>query len=833
MKKHISTIAILAGLLTPLPAMCADEVLVDAADTVAGLGAQIQIEGMGPQWNADIVVIPPYGEEILMPLIIKADGTAEAELVGKKTEVAGTYEVEIITGNETVGVGAFQVLPETVDLVKSTLQTNYQSLDADGRDSVRVTAVLRDRYGNTLSGRPLELISSRSSDTVAPLARETDENGTQEFEITTFEPGEISLRAMDLMSGKLLENTVEVAAGAGFGVGGYPPMPTYANPYNPYMQMYAPMPYQPQVASPSRPLYSGNRMVGSVVGNSLYGQVNGFDVVSRFNIDIPSELKVNVDTTIRITALDQGDRKVEDYTGLVLLSSTDPSALLPLEGRVQFLPQNLGEKVLTLGLRFKTPGEHLLHVEDSTNPNLNGQIAITVLGGSHGLDPTIEILSHENDEKISSSEIQLEGTGPPFINLIVTGGTDDVQGETDVDGKFSIAVKLNSGQVDHTLRVRDDSGMHDSGNIHLILDDVPPEITSVLFDPVEAIEGETVELTVEVEGEAEKVTVDINEKEYELFESSTQSGTFTLEFSAPEAGTYQPIVKAIDEAGNEVEIRNNLIVKNKGLPKVENVVASQKSGGITLSWDPIASERVDAYRIYVGKDPSDFLYTFDTDRASATATVTGLNPGTTYYFAVTALQDDRESEEKSEIIEFITPGIGLDITENDGALLIEWTNPVSDIPLSSYLLDYGVEPEKYTEQRTINGDMNAFQLHDLINDITYYLRLTPVDTTGNILHDFAAEGQGMPTNPNGGFNPREEPTVPPEVLPPGTIKPPDPPPGVHPGAPDLPIIGLPISIWVLIVISIIMFYMHWQRRKTLSLTMEFMKQMESQYRNHG
>jgi len=204
--KYISTVAILTGVFTPLSAVGA-EININAEDTVAGLGAEVVIKGMDSHRNSDLVIVPPFGDEILLPLIVDRDGTARAELIGKKTQSAGTYEVEVVSGNESIAFGSFEVLPETIDLIKSTLQTNYQSIDSDGQDSVRVSAILRDRYGNTLSGRPMELISSRSSDVITPLSRETDEDGTQEFNITTFEPGSISLRAMDLMSGKLLENT--------------------------------------------------------------------------------------------------------------------------------------------------------------------------------------------------------------------------------------------------------------------------------------------------------------------------------------------------------------------------------------------------------------------------------------------------------------------------------------------------------------------------------------------------------------------------------------------------------------------------------------------------
>ncbi len=732
----------------------------------------------------------------------------------------------------------------------SSIQSDYQAMDPNGEDTVQVTVILRDRYANPLSGRPVELISSRSADTITPLASETDANGTQVFEVTTKEQGQMTLRAMDLVSGKLIDDTLELSAGASSqAVGGYYPAPQYNQPY------YQPPSYNYQTYGPSAPALSnpqpnfgtpvpskpaGYNVIGSVMGRALYGQANGFDVISTFKIDVPPEMKVNDDATMKITAVDQNGKRVEDYTGTALLSSTDPTALLPLEGKIQFQPQNLGEKALTLGLRFRTPGEHFLHIEDSSDKEVNAQASITVSGGDDSMAPTLKVTSHKNNSTISSAEIKLKGEGPPFINLLVIGGKKDVSDETDQDGKFSIKIKLNDEQTDHTLRVRDESGRFDSGNIHLILDMEPPEIETIIFDPVTPEAGDTVTVTVKTEKDAKKVLMNLNDEELELQESETESGSFTIEFVAPEAGTYQPVVKAEDDAGNEIEMIANIIVKEAGLPQIENVIAKEKSPGtVELTWDAVEGDRVDAYRIYVGEKPNDFLYTLDTKKATSKAAIAGLEASKSYYFSVTALQGNRESEEKSEVIEYTTQGLGLKVSEQSNTLMLEWNDPPEGTTLSAYLLEYGAAEGSYSEQRTISGELRKFALRDIINGVTYYLRVTPVSTTGEVLREIADEISGTPKGPATAFTP-----TPAQQAPPGTFaKRPTTTPAprasastqgstqYHGGAPSTPSTGLPLPVWIAIAISGFFLYLHWHRRKTMKMTLDFMKQMESQYRS--
>ena len=293
------------------------------------------------------------------------------------------------------------------------------------------------------------------------------------------------------------------------------------------------------------------------------------------------------------------------------------------------------------------------------------------------------------------------------------------------------------------------------------------------------------------------------------------------------------VIRALDKAGNSAEVRMQLTVEPKALPVVTGLRATAKIEQVDLTWTPV-SEDVEGYRIYVGTEPGNYSSYLDSPDQRGGATVGGLKPGTTYIFAVTAIAGDRESKEKSAETTATALGLTLDVTPQDGGLMLEWSSLDSDIPLSSFILEYGVEAGNLTEKRTLNGDLRAYALRDLLNDVTYVLKLTPVTTTGDLLEDLAAEGGGMPSGTGIGFR-----TTPVDPAPfPITSNGPGggrqiPPSGtVHSGAPATPGTGLPpIAWWIAGSLAAVAFYVHAQRRKTMRMTLQFLQSMETQYRN--
>lgn len=836
MRKHISLLALLV--LVPQIAISAG--VLQIPDTIAGLGTSLTFRGAMAQTPVAVTVIPPYGPEIALEGTADAGGTVNLRIDGKDTEVSGRYAVTARAEEGTPVTGNFEVSPDSVDALSSVIETSGDVLSANGTDEMTVRAVIRDRYGNPVPSRRIELISSRPSDTVGALTGETDDRGEQLFSVRATEPGVMSLRAMDLLSGKLIGSSVELYAEAAFAVGGN----AYTGATSRAMLASA---YAPSAN------YGYNYRPSTLAGRQFYGQLGStFDVVHHFEIILDrgvKEVAVYDPLSLEIHAVDRNGNVVEDYTGTVQIFTTDPEALLPSE--VRFTPGDFGIKRLSLSLRFQTPGEpnaigeptHVIRVEESgtcASPSaagcVFGELEVIVGGGGSSTDPerSIDVTSPTNDGTVSNEAITVEGKGPPFINLEVLGGANDAVGETDSDGRFSIPVLLDSRQTDHTLRVRDASGRFDSGNIRIKLDKSAPEIGEVTFDPAEPEEEASVTAVVQAEPGLASVTLVIDEEEIALTESRTASGTYAGVFEAPAAGNTMVIVRALDGAGNTAEARVQLTVKPQALPIVTGLRATAKIEQVDLTWTPVSSEDVEGYRIYVGSETGNYSSYLDSPDQRGGATVGGLKPGTTYYFAVTAIAGDRESKEKSDEATATALGLTLDVTPQDGGLMLEWSSLDSDIPLSSFILEYGVEAGNLTEKRTLNGDLRAYALRDLLNDVTYLLKLTPVTTTGDLLEDLAAEGSGTPSGTGIGFRPTPVDPAPfpiagttgggRQIPPSGTV---------HSGAPSTPGVGLPpIAWWIAGSLAAVAFYIHWQRRKTMQMTLQFLQSMETQYRNN-
>jgi len=201
---------------------------------------------------------------------------------------------------------------------------------------------------------------------------------------------------------------------------------------------------------------------------------------------------------------------------------------------------------------------------------------------------------------------------------------------------------------------------------------------------------------------------------------------------------------------------------------------------------------------------------------------------------VTAVRGELESENKSDIIEVTPLGLSLTITPGNSSLTLEWTSLSEDIPLSQFILEYGIEPGTLAEKRMLSGDQTTFTLRDLLNNITYYLKLTPVTVTGEVLTNTAVEGEGTPISNLGGFHPGPSDPIPDGLG--SLIQPTDPVPEIslHGGAPQQPTTGFPAMKWWALLAGIIgagVWYR--QRRRSIRATDAFMQTMHAQYTGSG
>ncbi|MDD4628495.1 MAG: fibronectin type III domain-containing protein [Candidatus Peribacteraceae bacterium] len=817
MKKPTALTALLtlAVFLIPSPVLSAG--MIVAHDTVAGIGTTVEGSGFEPNASVRLALAPPLGPDVPLEATADARGDVVIHITGTETQIAGTYDIMQDGGGKQL---SFEVSPDSIDPRSSSIETDRVTLSPDGKDAVRATVFLRDRYLNPLAGRPVKLISSRTEDRIEAASAETDEDGRLTFRVSTNKSGSLSLRAMDLLSGKLLDDQATLTAqDESFGQGGYD--------YVDEPQTF----YAPQQSDWTAPQATENDVipVGQINGRTLYGQlVNTFGAADHFRIQIdgmptksgPVTVPIRQDMSFRVFVEDKEGKTVEDYTGSVRFSSTDPKAILPF-GTRQFTLRDLGAKTFTLGLRFNTPGEQTVAVEDASG-QVKGSLTVTI-PGTTAQEGDIRITDPKEGATINTPTILLKGKAPPLINLIVTGGKEIARGESGSNGDFQISVDLSPEGSGAVLRVEEAAGKFRSNDLTLSVDIAPPKISSIEYNPSEPMEGENIRVTVKSEVNLPAVTVTIGSDQSPLIEDPARPGMYEGSFTAPMAGTYQPAITAFDRPGNKSEILSNLIVKPKSPPKVTNVTAEAKVNAIALKWNAVPQGDADAYRVYVGDKADNFTYSLDTERAISAATVSGLKPGTTYFFTVTALKMGVESVEKSEVINATVLGITLAVVPGDQSLTLTWEPLQRDTPLASYILEYGSEPDHFTEKRMISGEAKTYTLRDLLNGIAYYVKLTPVTTTGELLKDLATTGDGTPNGEGFGTDSGHGAATdyPPPVWPPvGTTH--------NPTTPTGPDFSL-IILWLAIGGAIVGIYWHWQRRRTLSTTAAFLQAMEHRY----
>lgn len=694
MKRNILAVTVAVSMLLPNVAGGAiSSCVISALDTVAGMGTEVEAKSCEKNTTLEITIVSPDGDSSDLDLKTDASGNGHATVSSKILSRAGTYSLR-----SSAGIGRFEVLSDGPDAKKSFLSTSDDSIRSDGSDDVVITVTLRDRYGNPLEGRPVALLSNRAQDQINADASETDEYGEMSWTVSSKQNGLMTLTAYDILSTVAIAERADISVGSGFGN------------------------------------YSA-----ALTGNERGGE---FGVIDHFDVDIVGQenVSVNEDITISIAALDRNDQIVEDYVGTIVFTSSDPEALLPGGGETTFKPVELGMKRISLGLRFRTFGEHTLTVRDKDS-TAQGKFTVMVERSSGGTQGDIQIYDPKKDARVSSPIILLQGKAPSLVNLKVVGGKEEVFGESDAEGVFRIEVELNENQTDHTLFIVSDNGRYQSESHHIVYDKNKPVIESITFTP--EVGKSNSPATVVVKGETGLITMKVSIGSLVVDLTETDEGTYSGSFTAPtEAKTYDVKVTAADEPGNETEMLAKWTVEPKNVAIVGNVRVESLPNAVNLTWDQAQGD-IEQYRIYVGEEPSNFSYGLDTGSKIGNARVNGLVPGRIYYFTITAISPEGDESEGSPVVAGSALGMSVSVTPGNESLLLQW-EPPADTPLAGYILEYGIEPGQYPERRMVHGSLKAFTLRDLLNNVTYEVKLTPVIVAGQKLDELAAIVHGTP-----------------------------------------------------------------------------------------
>lgn len=811
MQKLFHVILVAAILLHPTLAVAAEpaspSMMVD--DVIAGFETGVELMNLAPLQSFDLHVISPSGEDT--SISVRADNTGRAETLipARLTAEAGTYRAFAVAGQTKLTDDViFDVLSNRVDPLRSTVTVASPFLAADGSSTTTVTVTLNDMHGNPLAERPVQLIGNRTQDVITPLtaSRETDGSGRVQFAIQTGTPGEIALRAMDLLSGTVLQQVAQILArGSQLPVGGF--------------------------------AATQNNFSAQLINSAEAAP--SYDVVNRFVVKTSVQtIKVrDVIPNLEIIAVDANGKTVESYTGNIRITTPDdPNSTLPGlppdQGKAVFSPKARGDLNIPWSVSFSKSGpeqKQRIVVADESG-TIRGETTVTVMGTAV-IDESrrIRLESPKDGETVNNREILLKGKGPALSNLVVwikdastppeslTLGEPVAEGETESDGTFAFTATIPAGSTDVVIDVQDADGKYDSGPVSVTLDTRGPAV-QLTFDPPQPQEGETVMLSAESEPNLPEVVLHIDGRDLSLTEDTP--GTYRLSFQTPPRSGSDYTLSARDAAGNVTDTDGTLGVTGPMIPQVQNLQAQSLAGGIQLLWDMIPDESITAYRIDVKSPSLEQPITLDTPEATDSAAVMGLKAGADYSITVRALRNDELGPRSSAIVAQ-TLGMELAVAPQEGGLLLQWTFPDST-PLSAFLLEYGSPEGEYSEQRRLDGAMRAYTVNDLLAQ-PYLIRLTPVATTGEILSDLMVTGEGTPLTalafrPSGG-----DVRVNPDVLAPGD--------GLHSGAPMTPGSGLPGLSWKFILgLTMIPAAWYWyRRRKGLKHAREFMQGMEKRY----
>ncbi|MFA6528867.1 MAG: fibronectin type III domain-containing protein [Candidatus Gracilibacteria bacterium] len=625
---------------------------VEAFDSIAGYTTMAQIEDALPYEDIEIMITKPNGSEITIETKTDENGETEAEINGYHLKTAGNYEIKAKYSSldETYGqTDSFKVYEDIVSTNKSTLETDNTTAEASGSDPIQLTVYLEDRYGNPIKNHTINIISSRNEDYITPYeSTETSSQGKVVFYAYSKESGISTYTAYDQTSGTTLEARAKVA---------------YISP------------------STSLSDIGGDNLFTSILMASEDSGTVG--TIDHFKIeDLSEEVILNELLNFTVTAYDANENVVTDYTGAVRFSSSDDNSTLPED--YTFKAEDQGSHTFSLSLRFATTGTQTLTVTNTSNRDLQGEFEVNVTEGESSQSGSNTPSSSSEDITItnpqsgtySSTTVKVEGTAAYGSTVgIYDNNTELTQVQAQQDNSFEIELELEAGT--HSLYAKTDLGQ--SETVDITIDTEAPVIDYVETSTEGAIEaGSTFDITLYSEPGLREVGLILEDKIYELSESIDQEGTYTGILVAPEAaGIYEIDTILVDELGNEIQYGNQLTISvmakestdepdttPEEIPeetitvnpsKVEGLEAINEDSKVVLTWEAATSGSEDTvinnYKIYYGPE-ADLLYsTATTMDSSTTWYIPNLGNGTTYYFAVTAIDSQgNESLEKSAAV---------------------------------------------------------------------------------------------------------------------------------------------------------------------------------------
>jgi fibronectin type 3 domain-containing protein len=213
----------------------------------------------------------------------------------------------------------------------------------------------------------------------------------------------------------------------------------------------------------------------------------------------------------------------------------------------------------------------------------------------------------------------------------------------------------------------------------------------------------------------------------ELFDGDVTTNGYTAA-GLTKGTSYSFAVTAVDTSGNESDHSGTVSATpvDDVVPAVPTgLVATPGDGTVTLAWTANTDADLAKYKVY--KDG----VLLDGNVTTNGYTAAGLTKGTSYSFAVTAVdtsgnESDHSGTVSATPVDDVDPAVptGLVATPGDGTATLSWTAN-TDADLAKYRV--------YRDGVLIRGSVTAstYLATGLTNDIPYSFAVTAVDTSGN------------------------------------------------------------------------------------------------------
>ncbi len=212
--------------------------------------------------------------------------------------------------------------------------------------------------------------------------------------------------------------------------------------------------------------------------------------------------------------------------------------------------------------------------------------------------------------------------------------------------------------------------------------------------------------------------------------------TFYIDKNLKDGTTYYYSVTSVNYAGVEGDILAYAKATTKLRPMPPRNLSGQIAGAgkLLISWWPSLNADVVKYRIYRGTEPNSLSLVGEVSSAKLTYLDSGLEPGTTYYYKVNAVDKDGIESNSKDIKAIETkplplPPKGIRVQQlNNGSVLISWDKGSPDTVSYKVFRRYYLVIEKQ-----IADTNNTYYTDSSISpNTTYYYWVKSVDKYGQV-----------------------------------------------------------------------------------------------------